>query len=61
MLAFPARKKHKTIINTWYCNKNLFPCALTLYRAHCLYRDLNDKRPGASSDNNFIFKKINKN
>ena len=28
---------------------------------HCLYRDLNDKRPGASSDNNFIFKKINEN
>ena len=24
---------------------------------HCLYRDLNDKRPGASSENNFIFKK----
>ena len=24
---------------------------------HCLVRDLNDKRPGASSDNNFIFKK----
>ena len=28
--------------------------------AHCLYRDLNDKRPGACSDNNFIFRKINK-
>ena len=27
--------------------------------SHCLDRDLNDKRPGASSDNNFIFKKIN--
>ena len=28
---------------------------------HCLDPDLNDKRPGASSDNNFIFKKINEN
>ena len=28
---------------------------------HGLYRDLNCKRPGASSDNNFIFEKINKN
>ena len=27
------------------------------YKLHCLDRDLNDKRPGASSDNNFIFKK----
>ena len=28
---------------------------------HCLDRDLNDKRPGATSDNGFILKKINKN
>ena len=28
---------------------------------HTLHRNLNDKRPGASSDNNFISKKINEN
>ena len=29
--------------------------------SHCLDWDLNDKRPGARSDNNFIFKKRNEN
>ena len=24
---------------------------------HCLFRNLNDKRPSASSDSNFVFKK----
>ena len=28
---------------------------------HCLFRNLNDKRPSASSDNNFVLKKINEN
>jgi hypothetical protein len=31
-----------------------------LIKAHCLYQDLNDKRPGTSSDSNFILKKKNK-
>ena len=28
---------------------------------HCLDLDVNDKRPGTTSDNGFIFKKVNKN
>ena len=30
-------------------------------KAHCLDLDLNDKRPGATSDNGFIFRKLNEN
>ena len=28
---------------------------------HCLFRNLNDKRPSARTENDFVFKKINEN
>jgi hypothetical protein len=34
---------------------------ILLILAHCLDLYLNDKRPGATSDNGFIFLKMNKN
>ena len=37
--------------------QNLQTSPIPQTRSHCLDRDLNDKRPGASSDNIFIFKK----
>ena len=47
--------------NLWQDRFNLSLSMIQFYQAYCLDRDANEKRPGASSDNNFRFKKINKN